>query len=287
VLLICTVPHYAYAATNTSESLPSLSYWKSGDISDGYQQNTKSGQDEFYVLYPWLKEPLSLPVTNTFKRALVSITFDDSYSSQYTHAYPILTTYDMHATFYIISNSVDTHSNSMTSDQLKTLYQNGNEIASHTVTHPHMNSLSVTKIDDELTNSQSFLENLLETPVLNFATPYGEYNAKVLTEIPKYYSSHRTSDFGYNTKSNFNPNSLLVQYSFGSTNPDQIQSYVNHAIADKSWLILVYHKIDNSGGEYSTTPSTFATEMANLKKSGVAVLTVQQALSEIKAQSGD
>ena len=79
----------------------------------------------------------SLAVTQA--KTVVTLTFDDGYENMISHALPVLQQDQLHGTFYIISGSLNNAANNfpayMTWSQLETLYQNGNEIGSHTVLH--------------------------------------------------------------------------------------------------------------------------------------------------------
>src|SRR3954470_4250228 len=103
-----------------------------------------------------------------FNRALISLTFDDGGASQYTYGNPLMQKYGMLGTYYMISGELnDTAAGYMTTAQMKALDTAGNEIGSHTVPHPDLTTLSITKLVAELTNSQTTLQNAIGKPVPN------------------------------------------------------------------------------------------------------------------------
>ncbi len=53
------------------------------------------------------------------------------------------------------------------------------EIGAHSVTHPHLDELSVTEIQTEVRDSKHQLEHLVQKPVDTFAYPYGAYDQRV------------------------------------------------------------------------------------------------------------
>ena len=55
--------------------------------------------------------------------------------SQYSNAKPILDKYGFKATFYIVCNYVGGGDNRMTWEEIKSLQQEGHDIASHTMNH--------------------------------------------------------------------------------------------------------------------------------------------------------
>jgi len=225
-----------------------------------------------------------------FNRALVTLTFDDGWRNQYANGLPLLQKYNMHATFYLLT-SVSDAPDYMTVAMMQALKDNGNELADHTVSHPHLPTLTVAQIDQEMGNSQAQLRAWFGNDGVvgsNFATPYGEYNATVLTEAKKYFRSHRSTDDGYNSKDNFDIYNIKVQNIVDSTTPAQVAAWVAQAQHDKTWLVLVYHLVgaDPTANQedYSVTTANLEAELLQMQNSGVSVQTLNSALNEILPQ---
>ena len=62
--------------------------------------------------------------------------------------------------------------------ELPALYRDF-EVASHSLTHPHLTKLTPDELTHELAESRKQLEDLFQRPVRGFAYPYGDYNAAV------------------------------------------------------------------------------------------------------------
>jgi peptidoglycan/xylan/chitin deacetylase (PgdA/CDA1 family) len=225
-----------------------------------------------------------------FTRGLVSITFDDGYASQYTNALQKLLTRQLKATFYIISSEVDDQPLYMTAAQLIDLHNNGMEIGSHSVTHPDMTTLSQEDLINEMSQSQVELQNAIPgAPVRDFAYPGGSYNANTIAIGRQYYQSQRCSDDGFNTRNNLNLTRLKIKSVENGITPDQVKAWIDQANMQKTWLILLYHKIDSTlplpdGDQYATLPSDLDTELQYIKDSGIGVVTVDQAIKETAPQ---
>lgn len=219
-----------------------------------------------------------------FNRGIVTLTFDDGWKSIYTNALPLMKKYGLTSTQYIITGVVGTDSAYMTKTQVRAFQAAGHEITSHTVTHPHLPQLTASQLTAELKNSQASLKSWFGVTAADFATPYGEYNANVLTQIKKYYASHRGVEEGYNSKDNFDIYDIKVQNVEITTTPAEVAAWVAQAQKDKTWLVLVYHNVDNSGDAYGVTPANLDTELSNIKKSGVSVQTMAQAIKEVTPQ---
>ncbi len=109
---------------------------------------------------------------------MVSLTFDDGWRSQYTNAIPLLDRYGFRPTQYI-------HAGGASDPEHVT--------EAHSVIHAHLTALSPTQLQRELVDSRQTLEAIIGAPVIDFATPYGDYNPAVLAAISTIYrnTSHR------------------------------------------------------------------------------------------------
>jgi peptidoglycan/xylan/chitin deacetylase (PgdA/CDA1 family) len=172
----------------------------------------------------------------------------------------------------------------MTLTQIKALSQAGHEIGSHTVHHYDLTTLSLAQLRGELSQSLSYLQKKVTRSVSNFAYPYGVYSQLTDQEVRRYYGSARSSDEGLNPKAGFNVYNIRSEYITPQTTLSQFQSWLDEAKNQKKWLVLMYHQVDNSGSDYSVTPTMLAQQLQSLQNSGLVVKTVNQALAELKPQ---
>lgn len=221
-----------------------------------------------------------------FDSPLVSLTFDDGWSSIYSNGLPVLQKYGMTSTQYILSGKLNTEGY-MTTAMVNAFQSAGHEIGSHTITHPNLTLLSESNATNELSNSQATLRQLfVPASIQSFASPYGSYNASTLGLIQQYYQSHRSTDVGFNTKDNFNPYNILVQNVERDTTLAEVTAWVTKAKAESAWLVLVYHAVTDAADadEYSVSPSALDAQLDAINSSGVPVKTVGEALTIIRNQ---
>lgn len=243
------------------------------------------------------------PPANGFAGGLVSLTFDDGLTSTYQHGLPILQKYNFVSTLYLISDTLKNNDEYggeyMTVADVNAWVNSlpGTELASHTVHHC---DLTGRQTDDkvhcptglsaadqaalnnqELTQSKADLQELFPGNSFNdFATPYGAYNATVLSEIAAAgYTSHRSTDGGFNAYGAVNPMNIVVQNVENTTTVAQVEGWIDQAKANNTWLVLVYHDVGPVAGQYGVTTADLDAQLGYLSTSGVKVVTVEQALA--------
>jgi len=228
-----------------------------------------------------------------FSEPLVSVTFDDGWESVYQQAMPLLQTYGIHTTQYIISGNAD-NPLYLSWDQIATIQKSGHEIACHTVNHRNLTTLN----DKDL---QAQLGGCLDTlgkrygAIWDFASPYGAENAHTLSAISKYFSSQRNtngdpkngvSDVDVNLASNFNRYDIIGVTVERNTSVAQLKSLVDYAKAHNAWVVLTYHQADDGNSQYGLDPSELKKQLAFLSKSDIRIVTVHQALSSLPKTKG-
>jgi len=121
------------------------------------------------------------------KGKVVGITLDDGYQSNLLHALPILKNMGFSATCYVVSGKLGQHNEwdealgmaqaaLMGVEEMRTWVDAGMEVGSHTCSHADLNQISLAEARQELLESKSDLENLLQKPVTQFCYPYGHFS---------------------------------------------------------------------------------------------------------------
>ncbi len=125
---------------------------------------------------------------------LVVLSFDDGYLDNLVHAAPILRQYGFQATCYVVSGSIGGHNSwdaevlgvtkpVMDATAIGRWLEAGNEIGSHTVTHPRLDQLDIDWARFEITESRRQLERVTGSPVKHFCYPFGDYDARSLALV--------------------------------------------------------------------------------------------------------
>lgn len=208
---------------------------------------------------------------------IVSLTFDDSYESAYKHAPDILQSYNFKATYYIITNYLG-RGGYMNAEQVLNLFKSGDEIGAHTRNHPNLTTLSERSVLDEISGSKKDLE-MLGISVTTFAYPYGGYN-KNIEEMTKMagFTNARSINTWYNDDKT--DRFALGGFSVNAGTPlVEVYKYLDEAVNQKKWAILVFHRINEDGNPISITDDKFRKILDYINKSQVKVMTVSDAFN--------
>lgn len=129
--------------------------------------------------------------TIALPRRPVVITFDDGYEESAEYAAPILRENSFTAIFYVVAGLIGKPSAWLLRElnlqfpimswaTARSLEAMGMHLGSHTVSHPRLASLARDACIAELRQSRQLLEDGLGHEVLDFAYPFGSFNASVL-----------------------------------------------------------------------------------------------------------
>jgi peptidoglycan/xylan/chitin deacetylase (PgdA/CDA1 family) len=190
-----------------------------------------------------------------FRKSAVSLTFDDGSKNQFEIGLPMLKEHNLPATFYLITNSIDTATS-------RFLVKNSSaefELGSHTASHPDLIKIGKAEARNELRNSQLFLkENFGINSGLTMSYPWGIHNKAIKLLTAEYYMAARSTYPGYNSFTSLDRYSLSIQGFDANSDANRANLWVNFAIKNNLWLIEMIHGINNIG--YSPIDSAVLSE---------------------------
>lgn len=114
------------------------------------------------------------------KSGLVTFTFDDGVSKNYTELLDILDAEGIKATFFVIGENLASHNNQL---MLADAYNRGHTIGNHTWSHCHDTKVSKETFQDELTTTNDKIKSITGEDTYYFRPPYGEINDAVKQHI--------------------------------------------------------------------------------------------------------
>lgn len=124
------------------------------------------------------------------------ITVDDGFKDNFTLMLPLLKKYNFKAVVYAVTgvgfNQWDVENPQtpekpfalLSHQEIKEMADSGHiEFGGHTLTHPHLDTLSIQDQRQEIAQNKAQLEAILEKPLISFAYPYGDWNQDSLSLV--------------------------------------------------------------------------------------------------------
>jgi peptidoglycan-N-acetylglucosamine deacetylase len=210
------------------------------------------------------KYPLSYTVArwggNVGNENKIALTFDDGPDKKYTpEILGILKKYGAPGTFFVIGANANINANI-----IKETYANGNEIGSHTYTHPNISKITGSQFTFELNVAQRIIEGIIGRKTLLFRPPYAE---DIEPETPDQMKPLlTTNEEGYYTVGmHIDPND------WSSPGADQIVSRVIEGAKSGEGNVVLLH---DGGGDRKQTVEALPGIIEGLRNNGFELVSV-------------
>jgi peptidoglycan/xylan/chitin deacetylase (PgdA/CDA1 family) len=185
------------------------------------------------------------------RKAAIVLTFDDWSPGHSPIVVPELQSRSLHATFFVMNSTA-----SYSWSQINVAHTNGNEIANHTKTHPHLTTKTPAELSDDIRGMKVLIDQHYTQNGITFAYPYGEYNQAVLDSVKA--SGHIAargvqppSGYTYNFAANGDAYYKITTYTMGpSVTATMFNTQVQNVINGGGLLTFLYHSVDNASNTY-------------------------------------
>ena len=201
----------------------------------------------------------------------VMMRFDDGYTSIATTGKAILDKYNQRGVLAILPNKVAT-AGYANLEQLKNLENTGWDIINHTWNHDNLSFASAETAREVI---ESASEWMVENGIGNgnvVVLPGHATNATVQGVCEELNIITCTGLSGYETLPPADPHALK-SLAGESVSASAIKSYIDACALDKSFLILLFHSVDNTGSAYSVSPAILDEVCAYIATKAVDVVT--------------
>ena len=211
---------------------------------------------------------------------VVSINFDDGFESAFVNGMPIIDAAGLKTTQFIITQRLGLVSY-ISASQMLAMRANGHEIAAHTRTHPHLSTLTDAQQHDEIDGSLQDLRSNWGINATVFAYPYGDYNDTTLASIrAEGFSGARTTSGGLNDSDS---QALLLKCfiidDYENNDINRITQAIDDAQAHGTWLILLFHRVDEPGNPISISHEIIQQTVDHLVEKETEVVTMSSGLA--------
>ncbi|PWK12737.1 polysaccharide deacetylase family protein [Tumebacillus permanentifrigoris] len=190
----------------------------------------------------------------------VTLTFDDGPDPRYTPAIlDMLKKRHLQATFFIVGRNAIEHP-----DLVRRIERDGHTIANHTLTHPHLEQLTLTQVNAELQGGDAALTSVLGPtfPIPHFFRPPRGNVSQAILE----------------TTENMHKQLILWNVcveNHSTTTPDQVEARVMDLIRERHGGILLAH---DGELDRSLTVQSLPRILDDLQREGYHIVTLQEYL---------
>ncbi|MEM7417009.1 MAG: Ig-like domain-containing protein [Gemmatimonadota bacterium] len=185
-------PTYEDAWGNAATSVGVV--WTSSDPSvasvaaDGLVVGTGAGQATIVPALGGVGDSILISVV---PRGAVSITFDDGWLSVYDNAWPLMQEFDLPANVGVYVDAAQGFPAYMNETQLNELHAAGWSMASHTLSHSDLTTLTEAQLDFELRESKAWLDARGYRGTNVLIAPYHQFEAREKIAASQYYVAAR------------------------------------------------------------------------------------------------
>lgn len=140
-----------------------------------FKKQLQTLKDEGYTTYFARDVPKILDGSMKIGGKSIILTFDDGYEDFYRVAYPILKSYHMKATVFMIYDFID-RKQFLKDKEIRELIRSGLvEIGSHTLNHINLKRVVEAVAREQIFESKQKMQNRYKIKVATFAYPYGAF----------------------------------------------------------------------------------------------------------------
>jgi peptidoglycan/xylan/chitin deacetylase (PgdA/CDA1 family) len=214
----------------------------------------------FNFSIPVFAENMVQATSNQFDIGLVSFHFDDGRKTVFTEAIPRLNKAHISSDQYLISCRLG-KIGYVSSEDMQQMQSQTHIIGGHTRSHEELSKFISDKqrLKDETQGNRNDLIAEGANPVSTFAYPKGNgVDKDVVVQAVKdagFIAARSTID-GFNYKDT-NHYKLKRMPADKGASFEEMKKWIDATIKNKSWLILVFHQIDNVTGDYHIQPDLF------------------------------
>ena len=227
------------------------------------------------------------------KFPVVTIKFDDGFSSVYNEAFPILESFGYPANVAVNGSTID-KSGFLTKQQLKELLNKRWALSDHTYSHVNCKVVDATKVESEIIANQKAVYDLFCYKFRDFVFPQSRVSDWSLNVILSHYPIAFTGTtkimgegFPFNQRllkrTEIATYETLLYLTKFSVFAKKIKRYLLDLSNKKrfEWIILFTHNVLDSPGFFDTRKSIFKQILDDIHSTEIPVMTTAEVIDHI------
>jgi peptidoglycan/xylan/chitin deacetylase (PgdA/CDA1 family) len=222
--------------------------------------------------------------------SIVSFTFDDFPRSAASAGAAILEQFGVRGTYYTamgLMNSSNELGEQFRREDLASLVGKGHELASHTFSHLSCRSVPLSEFRNDVEKGRRAIESASGADSGNFAYPFGHVSLRAKRTLGPFLASSRSVIPGLNGPE-IDLNLLRANRLYGDLAASRgVEDLISQNLKQGAWLIFYTHDVRPDPSAYGCTPALLEFAVSAALGSGSRILTVQQAVAEVKLGTVD
>ena len=228
------------------------------------------------------------PLKPRLERPIVSFSFDDCPKSVIEHAIKPFEQENWRSSVYVamglcgITNHLGLH---MNGDDIKSLHENGHEIADHTFSHIDAFRHSTAEMLEDIQKNQASLNALGLPKSKSFAYPYGQVTPELKSTLSTMFIGSR----GIRSREydeDIDLNQIRSNRLYAGADFEKIMSQISRIKDKPGWLPIFTHDIRDNPSIFGCTPEQMKQVIKAVKQSGAQVLTMADAVEQMELANG-
>ncbi len=195
-------------------------------------------------------------------RGVVSISFDDGWSSNYSAA-TIMDEFGLVGTSYIVPSLIGTPG-FMTLAEVNDLHDRGWFIGGHS--DAPLTAMTDAQIESDVSSTASWLRGYRGGNLYAYAN--GAVNARVSSLVRMYFAAGRTINPANQPMNYVSEYGVQAMSVYSTQSDSEVYGLIDAAVANGEWCNIVMHRVDTSGTEIAWTPTRFRNLCSYIKNSG-------------------
>jgi peptidoglycan/xylan/chitin deacetylase (PgdA/CDA1 family) len=216
---------------------------------------------------------------------IVSFTFDDFPRSAASTGAAVLEQFGVRGTYYAamgLMNASTELGEQFRREDLASLLGKGHEIASHTFDHSSCRSVPLSEFRNDVEKGRRAIESACGNDSGNFAYPFGHVSLRAKRTLGPLLGTSRSAIPGLNGPE-IDLNLLRANRLYSDLSASRgVKDLISQNLKQGTWLIFYTHDVGSNPSPYGCTPALLEFAVSATLRSGCRILTVQQAVEEIK-----
>jgi peptidoglycan/xylan/chitin deacetylase (PgdA/CDA1 family) len=226
---------------------------------------------------------------------IVTLMFDDGFSSVYDEAFPLLEKFGYRANIALPASKINKNGY-LTYDQVRELLDHGWALSDHSYSHINMSRTNANCIEADVRKNRNIVKKLFNFDLMDFAFPKSKLSPESLRTILMFYPIVYTGTskisgnvFPFHTRllkrTEFSIYEVIIHGLTFRSFLTCLNEHLKTLVGRREWLILFTHRITRTPGMFDMHKYIFWWLVQTIHNFEIPVVTTDQVIKSLKRQA--